>query len=83
VLPPNAPGPDRVQVTPILVVSFATAAVTVNTCPGLTVWVPEGDNVMLRVWLDEHPEIQTVQTNMAMARGQKALNCPKITPQRF
>jgi len=76
VLPVNPPTPERLQFTPSLLVSFATVAVIVTACPGLSVCPEEGDSVTVTVGLEEQPSRKKVPTTIPKARYGIGLNFP-------
>jgi hypothetical protein len=81
VLPLNEPGPDRLQVTPALLVSLATEAVMVTVPPGFRVCPEAGVNVIERVLLlPEQPAKTIVQTRIPNASNERAFTFLTVSP---
>ena len=74
VLPLNVPRPERLQVTPSVFVSWATAAVMVTACPGFSASPEAGASVIEGVLLPEQPAKTTAQTRTPNASNERTLN---------
>jgi hypothetical protein len=80
VLPLNEPGPERVQVTPPLVLSLATVAVMVTVAPGFNDSPEAGANVTVMEPLPEQPAKTSVQTRIPTATNERALKFLTVSP---
>ena len=76
----RVPGPERVQVTPPLVESFATVAVMVCVCPGFSDSPDAGASVTVRELLPEQPAKTTAQTRIPNPNDERTLNFLKVSP---
>jgi len=81
VLPLSEPGPERVQVTPPLVLSLATTAVIVTVAPGFSDCPEEGDRVTVMELLPPEQPAETIaQTRIPNANNERTLNFVTISP---
>ena len=76
----KVPGPERVQVTPPLVESFATVAVMVCVSPGFSDNPEAGDSVIVRELLPEQPAKTVAQTRIPNVTDKRTFNFLKVAP---
>ena len=76
----NVPGPERVQLTPPLVLSLVTVAVMVAVCPGFNDSPEAGASVTVRELPPEQPAKTTAQTRIPNPTNKRTLNFLKVSP---